>query len=76
MDKLLFTPLDSSQLRGYHYNKGTGTLTIQFMNGSYYEYFNIPGNTMDEFESSESQGKFFHSHIKGIYEFKKLSYEP
>lgn len=48
-------------------------LIVRFMSGSVYSYSNVEPEVYESFLNSESKGKFLHQHIKGKYEYCKLS---
>ena len=63
-----FEPLASSNLESYRYDKVSNTLEIKFIGSDRtHSYDNVPQSVVDEFLSSPSRGKFFHSNIKGRY---------
>lgn len=72
---LLPLPKESSTLAGYMYNNKTKDLYIGFKNKMgvvTYQYKNVHMIVVAAFLKAESQGKFFHAHIKDKYETIKL----
>jgi len=63
-------PVTSSNLKavGYEY----GIMEIEFLNGSVYEYSEVPQEKFDDLMSAPSQGKYYNQYIKGEYPSKKL----
>ncbi len=50
-----------------------GTLEIEFLNGTIYQYYDVPKNIYDEFmAATDSHGKYLSQHIKGHYRFSKV----
>lgn len=44
-----------------------GTMEIKFTNGDVWQYPGVPEDAWQGFRIAESQGKFFHNHIKPKY---------
>jgi alpha-mannosidase len=63
--------IESSNILASTYNKGTKDLTLTFKNGTQYKYPNVKNTDYTRFETAESQGKVFNSHIKQ-YSFEKI----
>ena len=49
------------------------SLIVTFGNGSEYKYTSVPINIFNEFEKSESKGKYFHDYIKGKYTYERIT---
>lgn len=64
--------INSSNLKSAIYDTNTKTLTVTFNNGSIYEYYDVPHVIFVKFRMSESQGKFFNTHISRAYKYKKV----
>ena len=47
-------------------------LYVQFLDGSIYEYIDVPHNIYQNMLTSQSKGKYLHQYIKGIYQYSKL----
>ena len=60
------TPIKSSQIRSAGMDANSGTLEVEFTNGSVYHYPNVPMKTANEMMASPSPGKYFHSNIKRL----------
>jgi hypothetical protein len=63
-------PLNSSNLKAVGFDDGT--LIIEFTNNTKYSYKNVPRHVYDELLAAPSHGKFFHAHIRNVYEVTKL----
>jgi hypothetical protein len=47
------------------YDASSGTLEIEFRrDGAVWQYFDVPETMWHEFLGAESQGKYWHSHVK------------
>jgi len=57
----------SSVLAGASYDETKFLLSIAFLNGRSYIYYNVPPSIWKAFKESGSKGKFFVSMIKGRY---------
>ncbi len=64
-------PVDSSNLRSVGYDEATQTLEIEFHNGGIYQYYAVP-SVYQALMSAPSHGKYFHAHIKGVYQYKRV----
>lgn len=63
-------PVSSSNLSSVAYD--SGTLEIQFKNGRYYRYFNVPESVYLGLLTAPSKGRYFHRHIKTAYPYTPL----
>lgn len=59
--------VESSMIRSIGYDANNSTLEIEFNSGAVWQYFDFPESLWYEFETSDSQGKFFHREIKNQY---------
>ncbi len=59
--------ISSSMINSIGYDPETETLEIEFSGGAVWQYSDVPADVWDDFESSGSQGRFFHQNIKGQY---------
>jgi hypothetical protein len=69
--QLLENSHSSSTISYSTYDPDTQVMTIEFMNGSIYEYANVPQDEYESFVNASSAGKYFGAHIKDIYNFNK-----
>jgi hypothetical protein len=49
-----------------------GTLHIKFHSGGLYSFNNVPENIHRSLMSASSHGKYFHTHIRGRYNDKRI----
>lgn len=59
--------IESSMIESIGYDVQSSTLEIEFKKGVVWQYYDFPESTWYEFDAAESQGKFFHAHIKGNF---------
>jgi hypothetical protein len=64
-------PVVSSFISVRDYNPMTGDLTITFMDGSQGTYKNVPSQTVDGFDDSESPGSFLSNNLKNVHKWEK-----
>lgn len=62
----------SSNAQAAEYNAETQTLTVQFRNGSVYEYAKFPQDLYEQMVNSDSAGKFLWTHVVGKFEAQKI----
>jgi uncharacterized protein len=62
----------SSNIASIGYDNQSETLEIEFLNGSIYQYFDIPERIYKELMGADSYGKYFASVIKGNYRYSKV----
>ncbi len=63
-------PVKSSNLKAVGYE--SEIMEIEFLNGSVYEYSEVPQEMYDSLMSAPSQGKYYNQYIKGEFPSKKL----
>lgn len=68
----IINEIKSSNLKRTEYDVETKMMIVEFINGSKYQYEEVPHQIYTRFRMSESQGKFFSSDISKKYKFKKL----
>ncbi|NYT74957.1 KTSC domain-containing protein [Halomonas sp. QX-2] len=64
--------VESSNIASIGYDADSETLEIEFLNGSVYQYYNIPENIYDGIMSAASHGGYLASNIKGQYSYSKV----
>ena len=62
----------SSNLKSIGYDEESKVLEIEFKSGGTYQYYSVPPQIFTNLSSAPSKGKFFHSHIKDVFSFKKI----
>ncbi len=63
----------SSNIAAIAYIKEAKQLMVQFNNGNVYAYSDVPEEVFDGFLDASSKGRYFAEHIKGKYEYEKVS---
>jgi hypothetical protein len=56
--------VQSSNLESVGYDAQTGTLEVGFLDGSVYQYFNVPSSIYEGLMSAASHGHFLDVHVK------------
>ncbi len=66
------TPVTSSNVAAFGYDRQTQTLEVEFNNGRIYQYFDVPEAVHEAFLASDTKGGFLASQIKGVYRYARL----
>lgn len=70
---IIRTPVTSSSLAAVGYDTSTGTLEIEFHDGSVYHYFDVPTYVYSGLMSMGSHGYYFQTFIKnGGYRYQRI----
>lgn len=64
--------VSSSRIEAVGYDERLKLLHIQFVNGSLYEYYNVPKNIYVGLITASSAGEYFHEYVRGVYQFSKI----
>lgn len=64
--------VSSSNIASIGYDNDSQTLEIEFLNGSLYQYFDIPERVHDGLMGADSHGKYLARYIKGHYRYSKV----
>jgi len=70
-----YISVESSNIEKIGYDEQKNQLHIIFLRKTHYVYFDVPNNTWEEFQVSESKGKYFATMIKGIYAYQNVTGE-
>jgi KTSC domain len=62
----------SSNIASVGYDPDTETLEVEFLNGSIYQYFNVPQNMYDKMMKDGSKGRFLNTYIKNAYPYSRV----
>lgn len=65
-------PVESSNLNSVGYDPDRAVLVIEFHHGGVYEYYDVPESEYTGLLEAESKGKYFHAHIKDVYDYEKI----
>lgn len=63
------TPVESGTVRSIGY--ADGTLEIEFLTGSVYQYFDVPESIHQALLSADSHGGFFNQQIRGHFRYAR-----
>ena len=64
--------VSSSNLSAVGYDPTTETLEVEFLDGSIFEYRNVPQFAYDQFMSASSAGSYFNREIRNFYPYEKI----
>ena len=67
------SPVSSSSLASVGYDAVAKVLEIEFRRGAVYRYLAVPEAIFRKFMSAESKGRYFSQHIRGRYDFQRIS---
>ena len=59
-----WTPLDSSNLEAYDYDREQGILHVKFRGGRTYSYRDVPADVAEGLGTAESAGRYFAEMIR------------
>ena len=65
--------MPSTVIRSFDYRPADAVLTITFVSGFVYEYYDVPQQVVDAFRAFREKGVFYNEQIKGKFKFAKLS---
>jgi hypothetical protein len=65
--------MPSSVIAAMTYDPTSCILRVVFVSGMVYDYKNVPEEVFREMKKAGSKGTFLNQHIKGNYEFEKIS---
>ena len=54
------------------YDRPTQTLEVEFVNGSVYQYYNVPEQMHERIMSAPSKGGFLYAHIRDSYPHSRI----
>lgn len=61
---MLRTPVSSSNIASIGYDAGSQTLEVEFLDGSIYQYFDVPPSVNNGLMAASSHGSYLHQHVK------------
>ena len=67
--------LVSSMMASAGYDPSTRVLEIEFATGAVYRYFEVPLDMYQDLLDAPSQGRLFHSRIRGVFECHRVTDE-
>ncbi len=67
------TPVSSSNLASVGYDAGLQVLEVEFLNGSVYQYLNVPSYVYSGLMSAGSHGSYLDSYVKKAgYPYRRI----
>lgn len=64
--------VSSSNIASVGYDNTTEVLEVEFLNGSVYEYRNVPTVVYEELMNASSHGSYFNREIRMSYPYEKI----
>jgi len=62
---------ESSNIAGFGYEETNQVLTVEFNNGSRYNYYDVPSHIFDGMKTAHSKGNYLHANIKGRFRYAR-----
>jgi hypothetical protein len=69
---MLRQAVTSGTIQSVGYSPLSGTLEIEFTNGSLYQYSDVPESVYRELMTASSHGTYFNEHIREWYRSRKI----
>lgn len=69
---MLRQPVNSSNLQSVGYDPSSGTLEIEFKNGSIYQYPGVPASIYQGLMAAPSHGTYFARYIRDQYAYTRI----
>ena len=63
--------VESEAIAEIAYDSRTSTMTVRFVGGDWYRYFDVPSRVYEEFVAAESHGRFFQNEIRDRYAHRR-----
>lgn len=64
--------VDSSTISRMAYDEARKVLSVEFKNGSRYEYYDLPAHLFQQMRAAASKGQFLSANIKGRYRYARV----
>jgi hypothetical protein len=65
--------MPSTAIADIDYDKQRERLSVTFVTGRIYEYFDVPADVAASFQSAFSKGTFFNGYIRDRYDFREIA---
>lgn len=62
----------SSNIASIGYDEATETLEVEFLNGSIYQYYNVPAGLYEQLMQEGSKGRYLNTYIKNAYPYSRI----
>jgi len=69
-----FRLMPSTAIRNYCYDTAERSLTIQFVSGQAYSYFDVPAPVAWGLAEAFSKGRYFQQHIRDQFDYRRESW--
>jgi hypothetical protein len=66
-------PVPSTVIDRFDYDAATHTLTIRFVSGREYDYFDVPPRVHRDLKSRTSKGRYFNKRIRNAFRCRERS---
>jgi hypothetical protein len=63
---------ESSNIARFGYDKETMVLTVEFLKGGRYNYFDVPESVFEAMKAAPSKGQYLAQNIKGRYRYARV----
>jgi len=64
--------VSSSNIVAVGYDEDLQLLEVEFLNGSVYQYMNVPSVVYTQLIEASSAGQFFNTHVKNAYPTQRV----
>lgn len=64
--------VQSTNVSSLGYDPASGTLEVEFLKGTIYQYFGVPQGIYDQLMEAPSKGQFINTYIKNAYAFSRV----
>jgi len=65
--------MPSTAIRALAYDPEHEAMFVTFVSGEIYAYAEVPRAVFEAFQSSGSRGRFFQSHVRDRYRYRRIS---
>jgi hypothetical protein len=63
--------VESEAILAIDYDRASSIMFVQFVDGDWYSYFEVPPEAHAAFVEAESHGRFFHDFIRDRYRYRR-----
>jgi hypothetical protein len=64
--------MPSTLIRAFTYAEATSTLSVTFVSGAVYDYFDVPAKLAHAMRGAFAKGEFFNQHIRGRFRYQRV----
>lgn len=65
-------PVTSSNVAAVGYDETSATMEVEFLDGSIYQYFDVPAHVYEALLADPSPGGFMHREVRGVYRYARV----